>query len=146
MQRPAPGGAGHRSIRGIAPPQTVPREIPDRRVHTSLVGVANDAGHEAHHVVYRGWTGLEDYELRPIILREEFLFVTNNGRDFLELLAGTDLHPGLVIIVPNEKPPVQREMFRTALVTVNRLPSTVNKVIEVHSDEEVRVYDLPKLK
>jgi hypothetical protein len=89
---------------------------------------------------------LEDYELRPIILREEFLFVTNNGRDFLELLAETELHPDLVIIVPNEKPAIQREMFRAALTKVETLPNTANKIIEVHSREEVRIYDLPKLK
>jgi len=44
-------------------------------------------------------------------LREEYLFVTNNGRDFLELLAAAELHPGLLIIVPNEKPFVRRSYF-----------------------------------
>jgi predicted nuclease of predicted toxin-antitoxin system len=122
------------------------RFLIDECLHTSLIGVANDAGYEAHHVVYRGWAGLEDYQLRPIILREEFIFVTNNGRDFLELLTGTELHPGLLIIVPNEKPPIQREMFRAALTKVKTLPNTVNKVIEVHSREEIRIYDLPELK
>jgi predicted nuclease of predicted toxin-antitoxin system len=122
------------------------RFLIDECLHTSLIRVANEAGHEAHHVVYRAWAGLEDHELRAIILREEFVFATNDGRDFLELLAETELHPRLVIIVPNEKPPVQREMFRAALRTVTPLPSTVNKVIEVYSGEDVRIYDLPELK
>lgn len=107
------------------------RFLIDECLHTSLIRVANEAGHEAHHLVYRAWAGLEDYELRAIILREEFVFVTNNGRDFLELLAETELHPGLMIIVPNQQPPVQREMFQAALRTVAPLTSTVNKVIEV---------------
>lgn len=72
------------------------RFLIDECLHTSLIGVANQAGHEAHHVVYRAWAGLEDHELCAIILREEFLLVTNNGRDFLELLAEAELHPGLV--------------------------------------------------
>ncbi len=122
------------------------RFLIDECLHTSLIKVANDAGFEAHHVVYRAWAGLEDHGLRAIILREEFIFVTNNGRNFLQLLAATELHPGLMIIVPNEKPPLQREMFRSALMTVNRLPSMVNKVIEVYSDRDVRVSDLPNLK
>ena len=121
------------------------RFLIDECLHTSLVGVANDAGHEAYHVVYRGWAGLEDYELRSIILREEFLFVTNNGRDFRELLAQVELHPGLLIIVPNQKAPVQRQMFRAALSAITSMPGTLNKVIEVHSPEDVRVYDLPRL-
>jgi hypothetical protein len=32
--------------------------------------------------------------------KKEFVFVTNNGRDFRELFRAAELHPGLVIIVP----------------------------------------------
>jgi hypothetical protein len=35
------------------------------------------------------------------ILHEEFLFLTKNGRDFLELLADAEFNSGLVIIIPN---------------------------------------------
>jgi predicted nuclease of predicted toxin-antitoxin system len=121
------------------------RFLIDECLHTSLSELANEAGYEAYHVVYRGWSGLQDYELRPIILREEFVFVTNNGRDFRELLQGVELHPGLVIIVPNDKPAIQRELFREALEQLRVLPSTVNKVIEVRSRGTVRTYDLPQL-
>ena len=121
------------------------RFLIDECLHTSLVEVANDAGYEAHHVVYRGWAGFEDHQLRPIILREEFVFVTNNGRHFLELLAETELHPGLVIIIPNEKPALQRELFHAALAKLKSMPSVLNKVVEVQSRQEVRVCDLPKL-
>jgi hypothetical protein len=109
------------------------------------VEIANQAGYEAHHVVYRAWAGLEDYELLPIILREEFIFVTNNGRDFRELLEQAELHPGLVIIVPNEKPPVQRDLFQAAIQKIIALPSTANKIVEVYGLEDIRIYDLPKL-
>jgi predicted nuclease of predicted toxin-antitoxin system len=83
----------------------------DECLHTSLTQVANEAGYEAHHVVYRAWAGFRDHELRPIIVREEFVFITNNGRDFRALLEDTELQPGLVIIVPNDKPAAQRELF-----------------------------------
>ena len=120
------------------------RFLIDECLHTSLVEVANEAGYEAYHVVYRGWAGFEDYELWPIILHERFIFVTNDAREFLELLVEAEIHPGSVIIVPNEKPPSQREMFQAALSRIVTMPSTVNKVIEVHSSEDVRVYDLPR--
>jgi predicted nuclease of predicted toxin-antitoxin system len=87
------------------------RFLIDECLHTSLTITANEAGHEAYHVVYRGWAGLGDHELRAIILRDDFVFVTNNGRDFRELLGRVDLQPGLVIIVPNEKPAAQRQLF-----------------------------------
>ncbi len=105
------------------------RFLIDECLHTSLVEVANEAGYEAYHVVYRGWAEFEDRELRPIILREEFVFVTNNGRDFRELLQAAELHPGLVIIVPNDKPAIQRDLFREALEHIRALPSMVNKVV-----------------
>ena len=121
------------------------RILIDECLHTSLTAVANEAGYEAHHVVYRAWAGLEDHELRSIILREEFVFVTNNGRHFRELLGETDLHPGLVIIVPNERPRIQRELFRLGLKRIESLPSMVNKVVELYSTEDIRISDLPKL-
>jgi hypothetical protein len=36
-------------------------------------------------------------------------------------------------------------MFRVALNIATSMPSTVNKVIEIHDSEDVRVYDLRKL-
>ncbi len=102
------------------------RFLSDECLYTSLIEIANEAGHEADHVVYRGWAGSKDHELREIILREEFVFVTNNGRDFRELLQAAELHPGLVIIVPNEKPAAQRDLFRdildrSSLLNANKL-------------------------
>lgn len=121
------------------------RILIDECLHTSLTTVANEAGYEAHHVVYRGWAGLEDHELRSIILREEFVFATNNGRHFRELLGETELHPGLVTIVPNAKPRIQRELFLLALRRIESLPSMVNSVVELYTTEDVRISDLPKL-
>jgi len=39
-------------------------------------------------------------------VKEEFVFVTNNARDFKRLVEKSALHPGLVIIVPNVRPAV----------------------------------------
>ncbi len=121
------------------------RILIDECLHTSLTEVANEAGYEAHHVVYRGWAGLKDYERRAIVLREEFVFATNNGRHFRELLEQVDLHPDLVIIIPNVKPRIQRDLFRLALERIKPLPNMVNKVVELYSAEDIRIYDLPKL-
>ena len=51
----------------------------------NLTRIANGAGFEAHHVVELGLAGRRDHELRQIIVREEFAFVTNNARDFLRI-------------------------------------------------------------
>ncbi len=61
----------------------------------------NKAGHEAHHVNRRGWSGLKDHQLREVALQGEFVFVTNNARDFRKLMEQTELHAGLIVIIPN---------------------------------------------
>jgi len=105
---------------------------------------ANKAGHEAHHVTRRGWSGFKDPQLREVVLREEFVFVTNNALDFRKLMRESELHAGLIVVLPNVTPALQRELFQRALVEASRLPDMINKVVEIDS-EQVRVYELPKL-
>jgi predicted nuclease of predicted toxin-antitoxin system len=121
------------------------RFLIDECLHTSLTDVANQAGHEAHHVSRRGWSGFKDHQLREVIVREEFVFVTNNARDFRKLMGQLDLHAGLIVIIPNVTPTVQRELFERALSEVTRLPDLINKVIEVDVDG-IRAYELPTMK
>jgi len=120
------------------------RFLIDECLHTSLTQVANTAGHEAHHVNWRAWSGFKDHQLRELILREEFVFVTNNARDFRKLMGESELHAGLIVIIPNVTPASQRELFQRALVEASKLPDTMNRVVEIDCDE-VRVYELPKL-
>lgn len=56
----------------------------------------------------------------------------------------TELHAGLIVIIPDVTPTLQRELFEHALLETNRLPDMINKVMEVDLDE-VRIYELPKL-
>jgi Domain of unknown function (DUF5615) len=123
-------------------------ETSHRRVppydHTSLTDVATKAGFEAHHVNWRGWSGLTDRKLFEVVVREEFVFVTNNARDFRKIMEEAELHAGLIVIVPNVKPIAQSELFERALHEIARIPDMINKVVEIDSDE-LRIYELPKL-
>jgi len=120
------------------------RFLIDECLHTSLADVANKAGREAHHVNRRGWSGLKDHQLREVALQGEFVFVTNNARDFRKLMEQTELHAGLIVIIPNVAPTLQRELFEHALLETTGLPDMINKVMQVDLDE-VRIYELPKL-
>jgi predicted nuclease of predicted toxin-antitoxin system len=120
------------------------RFLIDECLHTSLTDVASKGGHEAHHVTRRGLSGFKDHQLREVVLREEFVFVTNNARDFRKLMGESELHAGLIVILPNVTPALQGELFQRALVEVSKLPDMMNKVVEIDSDH-VRVYELPKL-
>lgn len=117
----------------------------DECLHTSLLELAHAAGHIADHVTYLGLGSSKDRELVKIIVERDYTFVTNNRTDFLTLYRRTPLHAGLVIIIPNVKPALQRQLFEAALRLIGER-DPVNIVIEVgFSDEEIecRQYPLP---
>lgn len=121
------------------------RLLIDECLHTSLVDVANEAGFEAHHVVRLGLKGSKDYQLMRRIQTGGFVFVTNNAPDFLKLYSKEPLHPGLIIILPNAPPAVQRKLFKAALAEANPTEPT-NAVIQVDLTGElvtVEVYRWP---
>jgi len=101
-----------------------------------LVGVAHGAGFEATHVNHLGLSGKPDWELAERIVKDEFTFVTNNRVDFIPLFGEMELHAGLIIIVPNAIPALQRALFEAAVRFIaGRDP--VNVVIEVILDRGV---------
>jgi len=102
----------------------------DECLHTSLVTVAHEAGHLCDHVTFLGLGGRKDWQLMPEIRREEYTFVTNNRTDFIALYAKEKLHAGLVVILPNITPSLQRELFGAALSHVGE-KDLINAVLEV---------------
>jgi hypothetical protein len=83
----------------------------------------------------------------PRIIEEDFTFVTNNARDFRKLYAKEELHAGLVIIVPQVLPVLQRDLFALILQDLADTQDMVNEVIEVTLDGEDAVltrYSLPE--
>ena len=93
--------------------------------------MAETRGYRADHVVQRGWSGLKDWQLLPILEQSGFLFVTNNRLDWLRLHSGLQLHDGLIVIVPNVPRSAQIALFETALTRLASLPDLINQVLEV---------------
>ncbi|QPB24811.1 DUF5615 family PIN-like protein [Rhizobium sp. 007] len=119
----------------------------DECLHTSLVAVAQDHGHDCFHVNWLGLSGETDWDLMPRIVEEDFTFVTNNARDFRKLYAKEELHAGLVIIVPQVLPALQRELFDLILQELAGAQDLLNEVIEVTIEEDNAVltrYSLPE--
>jgi len=117
----------------------------DECLHESLVELANADGFAATHVNHLGLSGRPDWALAERIVRDEFTFVTNNGADFIRLLGHVELHPGLIVLVPNVKPVLQRALFEAAIqYLVGR--ELLNSVVEVSLDGgtvNCVEYDLP---
>ncbi len=106
------------------------RFLIDECLHQSLVGAAHAAGFEAMHVNHLGLSGKPDWELTERIVKEEFTFVTNNRMDFLQLFGKMDLHLGLIVLVPNVVPALQRALLVGALQYLSGR-DLVNTVVEV---------------
>jgi predicted nuclease of predicted toxin-antitoxin system len=122
------------------------RFLIDECLHTSLVDVAQQHGHEAHHVNWLGLSGATDRGLMPRIVEDDFTFVTNNAADFRRLYARQEVHAGLVIVVPQVSPARQRALFSSLLDTLDPDDALLDEVIEVSLDgDEVVItrYELP---
>ncbi|MGI8397544.1 DUF5615 family PIN-like protein [Agrobacterium deltaense] len=118
----------------------------DECLHTSLVAVARDNGHDAFHVNWLGLSGEKDWDLMPRIVAEDYTFVTNNARDFRKLYGHEEIHAGLIVIVPQVVPAMQRELFTLILEEVAGGDELLNEVIEIsiEGDEVVLTrYFLP---
>ena len=109
------------------------RLLIDECLHASLVRLAHGAGFEATHVNHLGLSGRPDWELAERIVKGEFTLVTNNRSDFIRLFGKMDLHAGLIILVPNAVPILQRALFQAALRYLAGR-DLVNTVIEVNLD------------
>jgi len=115
----------------------------DECLSPALAAVAHAQGCEAYHVAHRGWAGLSDPQLLKHLIHKDLVLVTNNRDDFLALVGGTEVHPGLIVLVDNVRRSEQIVLFSIALGVASTLPSMINKVIEVRADGSFVTYDLP---
>ena len=82
----------------------------------------------------------------PVIREQDYTFVTNNRADFLARYGREPLHAGVIIIVPNVTPILQRELFKAALDHIDARDLT-NSVVEVEYEGnqiECSEYALPE--
>lgn len=67
----------------------------------------------------------------PIIVDEAFTFVTNNAGDFLRHFSQKEIHAGLVVIIPNVKAHLQRDLFEVVLDELGDPGDLLNQAIKV---------------
>ena len=84
---------------------------------------------------------MQDWNLAPFALDRDYAFVTNNRKDFLREYARLSAHDGLIVLVPMVERDEQIRLFGLVLDRIQALPDTVNKLVEIFSDGEIRVRD-----
>jgi hypothetical protein len=112
--------------------------------------VKRDFGMFAIHVPWIGkpphdTKSWQDPDIVDEIANHDYVFVTNNRRDFVgkyypQRLA---IHNGLVIIIQKSDLDGEKFMFRAAMDVIVTLEDTVNKLIEVDLEGHVTVEDWP---
>ena len=131
----------------------------DECLSPELVKLAQDKGYEqSSHVVWRKLAGKKDWHLKPIILDDDWTFVTRNSADFRGpaskpgsrgVYADVAIHAGLVCLNGPEGMDLdmQLDLFEQALEAVALDGDLINQVLEITLDEsdELRVlrYNLP---
>lgn len=124
------------------------RLLVDECLSPALVREAQQFGVEAYHLAHVGRAASQDWEVVAYALAHVMVLVTNNASDFRRLYTAQQLHPGLVILVPNVSREMQLRLFREALVQLRELGELVNKALEINVDGEAltrRVYQLASL-
>lgn len=132
----------------------------DERLSPNLAKLAIEQGNgETSHIVWMGLAGRKDWELKPIILDGDWIFVTKNSIDFRGprdrpgtkgQYADVAIHAGLICLngPPGMDLDMQIELFEQALVELAAEPDLINQVLEIslEDQDELRVlrYALPK--
>ena len=126
----------------------------DECLSPELVLMARERGHhEASHVVWIGNAGWKDWELKQVILEQDWVLVTRNSEDFRGprnapgtkgQYADVPLHAGMICI----NGPVgmgldwQRRLFEEALNELDEDGDLTNQVLEVTLDDGEAAIDL----
>jgi uncharacterized protein DUF5615 len=132
----------------------------DECLSPKLVELAISHGFvESSHVVWIGKAGLKDWELKKIIVDDDWTFVTNNSADFrgpsdepgtTGQYADVFVHAGLICLNSDARmnQAVQIDLFACALDELGAESQLVNEVLEVDLDhnglKQYRRYSLPK--
>jgi predicted nuclease of predicted toxin-antitoxin system len=110
-----------------------------------LVSVAKKYAYWAQHVGQsKKLNGTSDWDLLRTITDQDFIFVTNNAKDFIPLYQKLNIHNGLIVIVPSCSKKKQSELFADALRRLSVEPDIINKIMFVELDGRITIEDWPR--
>jgi predicted nuclease of predicted toxin-antitoxin system len=122
------------------------RFLIDENLSPALVKTAAAQGYAAFHVAHRGWTSASDPQVLQHVLDEDLTLVTNNWADFRPMVTRLEVHPGIIVILPNVRREQQMELFAAALAAIHEHDpplDMINTVLQVDADGTVVMFPLP---
>ena len=120
----------------------------DECLSPDLAHLARDRGyHDSFHVTWLGKAGWKDWQLRDLIVEQDWTFVTRNSVDFRGPVdqpgssgqyANVPIHAGLICINGTGRMTgeVEIELFTAVLDQIGAAEYLVNEVIEVYLGAE----------
>lgn len=103
--------------------------------------------HLAIHPRDHGGLGQADHSVLQRCIQNDLVIVTENAADFRALVAGTAIHPGLIIL-PCLDRTASAALIEAAIAHLTALGDPmdvmVNHVLEVAADKTMRLYPLPR--
>jgi predicted nuclease of predicted toxin-antitoxin system len=124
----------------------------DEDLSPTLVQVAHDLGFEATCNRDRGALGAKDPELRSLVQRESFVFVTDNASDFRPMYARDEVHPGLIAMPADCGRERQRQLAGAVIRWIGQEAASsgethadfmVNRLVEIDADGRCSSRELP---
>lgn len=115
----------------------------DECLSSELAQMARERGHhEASHVIWIGKSGWKDWELKPLLLGEDWVLVTRNSDDFRGPreapgskghYSDVSIHAGLICLNASGgmNLALQKELFSEALDELDADPDLTNQILEV---------------
>ena len=113
--------------------------------------IKNEYGCQAIHVPWlgtppRGHKAWKDPDIVERVISDDYILVTNNRRDFVAKYypsSGMDIQPGLIIIIEKSNLEKEKHLFRIVMNHVESMDNTINKLVEIQANGNIRVADWP---
>ena len=112
----------------------------DEDLSPTLVALANSLGLLATCNRDRGLLNATDRELCAAAHAEDWVIVTDNGRDYRALCRGQEMQPGIVLVPADRGLALQRTLTETVIAWITRRATNdgvatadfmINKVVEI---------------
>jgi predicted nuclease of predicted toxin-antitoxin system len=137
----------HGSIERTARRLTVPRFLIDENLSVRLPQLAHRRGFEATHVIHLGLGAWKDWNILEAVKKEGWVLVTNNAIEFRSRFRATEIHPGVIFLLPSVRREHQYQLFEAALDEVSINPDLTNQALDIGLSEDATItvfrYALP---
>ena len=118
----------------------------DECVSPRIAAPLNADGHVVTALRDVGGLGEPDYKVLRRCIDGDSVLVTQDARDFRNLVGREEIHPGLIIL-PNLDRPQTETLLRQAIDYLDNcgdpMDLMVNRVLEMADDGSLRIDDLP---